>query len=283
MQVISDKENLRPSVGINQGKNSATHPSKTEKPAGQLFTQFESDCKAWEAKLIEAADSDPIAIWDSYIRWAQQNIALNPAYCSTLLKRCTHQYQSCERYKGDPRYLRIWIKYIDTVDQPLEAFAHLERCGIGSDLALFYTSWSLVLELKKAAYAEAYSKLEDGIKRRARPPEQLQNALKQFEQRMSKRTMDALKNAAAIQPSESVALKSSAPAADAVLRVLLEPKDRMKPSVGRSAGPAGVADGQLEFSKLPADEPSHFLCPTTDKPHSHSGGLYAESILIPLR
>ncbi len=274
LQVISDKENLRPSLGLNLGNNISKHPGTTGKSAGQLRTQFESDCQAWEAKLSEAAESDPMAVWDSYIRWAQQNIALKPTHCSSLLKRCTQQYQSSERYKGDPRYLRVWIKYIDTVEQPLETFAHLERCGIGSDLALFYTSWSLVLELKKASYAEAYSKLEDGIKRRARPPEQLQNALKQFEQRMSKRTMDALKNAAATQPIESVSVKpsSSAPAAGDVLRGLLEPKEPAKHSVGRAAAAAGMLDGRLEFSKPPADEPSHFLCPTADKPHPHNPG-----------
>ncbi len=201
---------------------------------------------------------------------------------SSLLKRCTRQHQSDQRYKGDPRYLRIWIKYIDTVEQPLEAFAHLERFGIGSDLALFYTSWSLVLELKKAAYADAYSKLEDGIKRRARPPEQLQNALKQFEQRMSKRTMDALKNAAAGQPHENVIQKSFAPVADAALQVLFEPKDKMKHTTGQAQA-AGTHDGLLEFSKPPADEPPHFLRPAAANPNSHlEGRPYAQATLIHL-
>ena len=170
-----DKENLRPLSGVNSSTSSEIRKNVVSKPdplAKSASSQFELDCKQWERKLAEASENDPLTVWDGYIRWAQQNSSQNPTHMSSLLSRCTRQFQSDDRYKSDPRYLRIWIKYIDTADKPIDIFTHLERSGIGCDLALFYTSWSLVLELKNAAYPEAYSKLEQGVKRRARPVEQ---------------------------------------------------------------------------------------------------------------
>jgi len=163
---------------------------------------LEKSIQDWEKKLIASKDQDPLAIWDNYIRWAQQS-KVESHFHLKLLKRCTLEYQTDPRYKNDPRYLRIWIKFIDSVENPLDYFGILEIHGIGTDLALLYTSWSLILEMKKGLYAEAYSKLEEGITKRARPQEQLQNALKQFEQRMTKRTMDSLKSAAAFQSAST--------------------------------------------------------------------------------
>lgn len=51
--------------------------------------------------------------------------------------------------------------------------------GIGHKLALFYSSWALILEIKKRMYSEAYAKIEEGINKQAEPVEQLQFALKQ--------------------------------------------------------------------------------------------------------
>ena len=228
--------------------------------------QFEAGCKDWERKLLEASENDPVSIWDGYIRWAQQISSSNPSFLSSLLRRCTKEFQGDERYKNDPRYLRIWIKYIDTSEKPLDLFNHLERNGIGCDLALFYTSWSLVLELKKAAYPEAYSKLEEGITRRARPLEQLQNALKQFEQRMSKRTMEALKSAAQ-QPAEAESKK-------ALLLTIIETKESKSSANSQlSDRSSECVQKSLEFMKPAIQEPPHFLSQTEEKPASASEGV----------
>ena len=234
-------------------------------------SKFDGECKEWERKLMEASENDPLSVWDGYIRWAHQNSKSNPSHLNGLLLRCTREFQCDDRYKGDPRYLRIWIKYIDTADKPLELFNHLERNGIGSELALFYTSWSLVLELKKAAYPEAYSKLEEGIKRRARPTEQLQNALKQFEQRMSKRTMDALRNAA-LQPADQN--QKSDQTNSSVLLSMVEQKDLKSTAFGRTASAgnnAGRPQQPLEFSAPVSDKPlqGQTFCKLVPHVYSH--------------
>lgn len=35
-----------------------------------------------------------------------------------LLQRATREFQDESRYKNDPRYLRMWIRYVDTVQAP---------------------------------------------------------------------------------------------------------------------------------------------------------------------
>ena len=38
-----------------------------------------------------------------------------------LLQRATRTFQDEEQYKNDPRYLRMWIRYVDTVQAPSPA------------------------------------------------------------------------------------------------------------------------------------------------------------------
>ena len=157
--------------------------------------QLGTDVQSWEDRIMKEDDTeDPLAIWFDYIKWMQQYITGESMLekIVELLQRCTRRFQNDPRYKNDIRYLQVWIKYIDTVHDPSDIFNFLEANEIGNDLALTYTSWAMVLEMKKGMYAEAYNKLEEGLKRRAKPMEQIQLALQQFQHRMNKRTMDAM-------------------------------------------------------------------------------------------
>ncbi len=197
MQIENSKENVLP---ISGGRNIGTLASRIKLSNVRCQvdqTNLESEIALWEDRIVKNTSEDPLSVWHEYIKWAQQNFTGDKMAGNivTLLQRCTRKFQCDQRYKNDVRYLQIWIKYIDTVHDPSDIFAFLEANEIGKDLAITYTSWALVLELKKGMYAEAYSKLEEGQKRRAIPVEQIQNALKQFQHRMNKRTMDAIKDA----------------------------------------------------------------------------------------
>ena len=160
---------------------------------------FKEEVNAWEERISnDAEDDDPLGIWDKYIKWTQQNATgeTMSGKVVALLQRCTRRFQSDPRYKNDVRYLQIWVKYIDTVYDPSDIFSFLEANEIGKDLALLYTSWAFVLELKKGMFSEAYNKLEEGLGRRAKPVEQIQCALQQFQHRMNRRTIEAIKDAA---------------------------------------------------------------------------------------
>lgn len=49
-----------------------------------------------------------------YIKWTQLTFKAggHKAEMMPLLERCTRQLQQQERYKKDPRYLRLWIQYV---------------------------------------------------------------------------------------------------------------------------------------------------------------------------
>jgi checkpoint serine/threonine-protein kinase len=181
-QIELSKENVQPLASGRNVKALAKQLKSMEEfhSTSQTVSIFEQDSKEWEAKLNQQ-NEDPMAIWDDYIKWAQQHATSDKlqGHIVPLLQRCTATFQKDARYKDDPRYLRVWIKYIDTVKDPSDIFAFLEANGIGQRLALFYSSWALVLELKKNMYSEAYAKIEEGIRKQAEPIEQLQFALKQ--------------------------------------------------------------------------------------------------------
>jgi hypothetical protein len=193
------KENVQP---LRAGRNPKDLAKQVKglksQPLTNTVSVFEEASREWEEKLAGYVGDDPLELWDEYIKWAQQNATSDKLaeQLVGLLQRCTRKFQASEQYKDDPRYLRIWIKYIDTVADPADIFEFLEANRIGTGLALFYTSWALVLELKKSMYAEAYQKLDQAIQRKAHPVEKVQTALKDFQHRMNQRTIETMKNAA---------------------------------------------------------------------------------------
>lgn len=181
-QIELSKENVQPlAAGRNVKSLARALKAQEENSPEKTRSIFDDGCSEFEDRLSEEGLEDPMAVWDEYIKWAQQNATSDTLQkrIVPLLQRCTRAFQKDDRYKNDPRYLRAWIKYIDTVHDPADIFAFLEANGIGQRLALFYSSWALVLELKRSQYAEAYAKIEEGINKQAEPVEQLQFALKQ--------------------------------------------------------------------------------------------------------
>jgi checkpoint serine/threonine-protein kinase len=91
------------------------------------------------------------------------------------------------QYKNDPRYLKIWLHYINFFsDAPREAFVFLSRHSIGETLALFYEEYAAWLEgAGRWAQAEEVYKL--GIEREARPTARLLRKFGEFEQRRAQK------------------------------------------------------------------------------------------------
>jgi hypothetical protein len=258
MQIENSKENIQPIAG---GRNITTLASRVKISNAQRQpeqSKLDLEIELWEDRILTGKSEDPLSVWDEYIKWALQNFTGDKMAGNIvpLLQRCTRRFQCDKRYKNDVRYLNIWIKYIDTVHDPADIFSFLEANEIGKELAITYTSWALVLELKKGMYAEAYSKLEEGLKRRAVPLEQLQNALQQFQHRMNTRTMVAIQDAEYDAPQTNSAKTESREFGDQITksRRLVKPAGTIcngssliagltsnvaKPSVKREAGNSG--------------------------------------------
>ncbi|KAK3906922.1 Enolase, C-terminal TIM barrel domain-containing protein [Staphylotrichum tortipilum] len=142
----------------------------------------------FEAELVAISESDdPLDIYDRYVRWtfeAYPSAQATPqSQLHTLLERATKAFVSSAQYKNDPRYVKLWLHYINFFsDAPREAFVFLSRHAIGETLALFYEEYAAWLEgAGRWTQAEEIYKL--GIEREARPAARLLRKFGEFEQR----------------------------------------------------------------------------------------------------
>ncbi|KAK9470552.1 Mad3/BUB1 homology region 1-domain-containing protein [Dipodascopsis tothii] len=134
------------------------------------------------AALKDADDDDPLETWVEYIKWTVERYPQGDSPESglvPLLERCVREFQDAEFYRNDPRYLKVWIRYVRHTDEPKETFTFMMRNGIGSHLATFYEEYSKYLEtVGRKRQAEEVFKL--GIEAQARPFERLQRHYLEF-------------------------------------------------------------------------------------------------------
>ncbi|WQF78071.1 Putative serine/threonine-protein kinase, active [Colletotrichum destructivum] len=167
-------------------------------PLHKLDTPTPSDTKnvhdciraEYEEEIRNISESDdPLDIFDRYVRWTLDTYpsaqATPQSQLHTLLERATKTFIGSSQYKNDPRYLKIWILYIQFFsDSPRETFLFLSRHNIGETLALFYEEYAAWLEgAGRWNQAEEVYKL--GIEREARPVQRLLRKFKEFEQRLA--------------------------------------------------------------------------------------------------
>ncbi|GKT83136.1 LOW QUALITY PROTEIN: checkpoint serine threonine-protein kinase bub1 [Colletotrichum tofieldiae] len=167
-------------------------------PLHKLDTPTPSDTKnvndciraEYEEEIRNISESDdPLDIFDRYVRWtldAYPSAQATPqSQLHTLLERATKTFIGSSQYKNDPRYLKIWMLYIQFFsDSPRETFLFLSRHNIGETLALFYEEYAAWLEgAGRWSQAEEVYKL--GIEREARPVQRLIRKFKEFEQRLA--------------------------------------------------------------------------------------------------
>ncbi|KAL2161476.1 hypothetical protein VTH06DRAFT_8038 [Thermothelomyces fergusii] len=164
---------------------STPSPLDTKDVNERIRAEFEEELAA-----ISESD-DPLDIYDRYVRWtfdAYPSAQATPqSQLHTLLERATKAFVGSAQYKNDPRYLKLWLHYINLFsDAPREVFVFLSRHSIGEGLALFYEEYAAWLEgAGRWAQAEEVYKL--GIEREARPAARLLRKFGEFEKRRAQR------------------------------------------------------------------------------------------------
>lgn len=163
----------------------------------------------FEKELKTASDlDDPFEVWVRYVSWTVENFPSGNSHDSgllNLLERATREFLHEEQYKNDPRYVKLWIQYIQNhSDAPREAFAYLARHNIGQRLALFYEEFAALLESigRKNQATEIY---QMGIENNARPVDRLVRKFDEFKQRLEH-------NPPAVDEPTSPALRAVRPA-----------------------------------------------------------------------
>lgn len=150
----------------------------------------------YENELLAIDESDdPLDIYVRYVRWTLKTY---PSAQSTpqsqlipLLERATNAFLNAPEMKDDPRYLKLWLQYIQFVSStPRETYAFLARHSIGEKLALFYEEFAGWLESAgRRQQADEIYRL--GVDREARPVERLNRKYREFQARCEAQPVDS--------------------------------------------------------------------------------------------
>ncbi|KAI1433037.1 Mad3/BUB1 homology region 1-domain-containing protein [Xylaria sp. CBS 124048] len=253
--IEGQKENIQSLPGGRSAKKlveafspSPLHALSTPTPSD---TRNINDCirAEYEAEVAALSESDdPLDVFDRYVRWtfdAYPSAQATPqSQLHTLLERATKAFIGSSQYRNDPRYLKLWLSYIQFFsDSPRETFVFLSRHGIGESLALFYEEYAAWLEgAGRWSQAEEVYKL--GIEREARPVQRLIRKFGEFEKRRAHRADDADEPSSPALPSVRPALAAKVDPFAAAAR----PADPQAPRPNMGVG--GQSSSKPAKSKL---------------------------------
>ena len=164
------------------GIRSSAAAAKTERQIA--IAQFEEQ--------IAAAADDPAADrlepWMRFIRWSEDEYPTGGPQSNLLilLERCCRALLKDEAYKNDERYVKVWLKYADLLEDPMDLFRFLCVNRVGERRSLFYVAWALVAEHRKN-YSLADKVFSRGKRHGAKPSKMLDQRYRQFQRRMARK------------------------------------------------------------------------------------------------
>ncbi|KAI3748876.1 hypothetical protein L6452_12280 [Arctium lappa] len=145
-----------------------------------LFSSLISDIKTYNG-------SDPLLPWLRGIRTMTD--ALPPQLLKQklprFLQKCAQTFETDIRYRNDLRYLRVWMKLLDFVDDPGAVLENMKANHIGNKRSLFYQAYALYYE-KMKKFTDAEKMYHLGVQNLAEPADELQKSFDQFLHRMER-------------------------------------------------------------------------------------------------
>ncbi|TMW47884.1 hypothetical protein DOY81_007034 [Sarcophaga bullata] len=184
MDFDSAKENIQP---LAQGRNASILQAslKIESPQELLAQRREL-----EKEIHNYNGDDPLSVWYNYVEWIEQSFPSGgkESGLKEVLSKCLSKFESDERYKQDRRMIKLYIKFIDGLQDPAECYQQLFNAGIGTMVADFYIAWAYCYDLADNI-RKADEVFRRGISCRAQPLEDLQEAHQHFGFSVAQRLM----------------------------------------------------------------------------------------------
>lgn len=265
--IEGQKENIQSLPGGRSAKKLAEVFSPS--PLHKLSTPTPSDTRnindciraEYEAEVAALSESDdPLDVFDRYVRWtfdAYPSAQATPqSQLHTLLERATKAFIGSAQYRNDPRYLKLWLHYIQFFsDSPRETFVFLSRHSIGESLALFYEEYAAWLEsVGRWNQAEEVYKL--GIEREARPVQRLIRKFGEFERRRAQQPDPADEPSSPALPSVRPALAAKVDPFAAAARPAADPQ-APRPNMGVGGQSSKPSKSKLAiFSDADSSQPA---------------------------
>ncbi|KAF3905967.1 hypothetical protein ABW21_db0202731 [Orbilia brochopaga] len=190
--IEAQKENIIPLPGGRSARALAQTILASEDTETQNLEHAAAK-QAFEDELRSADDlDDPLDPYLRYIKWITDTYTSGGGrLLECTLYRATHKFEDSPEHKNDPRYLKLWMTWIQQFsDAPRESFAFLARKGIGASLALYYEEFAAYLESQNRC-TQAEEIYEMGIQRNARPVDRFRRKYEEFVARLAANPPDA--------------------------------------------------------------------------------------------
>jgi len=150
--------------------------------------QLEEQKREWEKVIAQYQGDDLLDLWCKYVEWTEQNW-ISGTEAAVVTERATQALtEQVQRYRHDPRLLRLYLSYAEKASNKLEVYAWLGNQRVGVDHAELYVRWAEALE-EHGNYAQADKLYAQGSASSAAPLPYLRAAFRRFQHRMIRRAM----------------------------------------------------------------------------------------------
>ncbi|XP_026471510.1 uncharacterized protein LOC113375772 isoform X2 [Ctenocephalides felis] len=172
MNIEKSKENIKPlRGGRDLGRLIPALEAQDDEAVETILKQQKAE---FENKINTYSGPDPLNNWFEYIGWVEQTPQMgNDLLINELIVKCLMLYEHNEHYFQDHRFIKLWLKYIDTQPNALEIFRTLYNRGVGTMVAEFYCGWGYHFHAANDL-ANAKKVYATGINARAQPLDYLQ-------------------------------------------------------------------------------------------------------------
>ncbi|XP_067637527.1 uncharacterized protein BubR1 [Eurosta solidaginis] len=165
------KENIQP---LAAGRNaSILHASLRVDSPQEILAQR----RELEQAIHDYKGNDPLDPWYGYISWIEQSFPSGgkESGLEEVLTKCLSRFADEERYFQDRRMVKLYMKFIESHQNPMECYEQLFNAGIGTMVADFYICWAYHYDLCGNT-RKADEIFRRGMACRAQPLEELQEA-----------------------------------------------------------------------------------------------------------
>ncbi|KAF8527091.1 Mad3/BUB1 homology region 1-domain-containing protein [Gautieria morchelliformis] len=185
------KENIQP---LQQGRRATALSAIFSTPLVQRDTILSRKRARFRLQVTQALEDvdedegceDPLDVYSRFVAWTLESYPQGQSAESglmELLEEATRQLKGRDKYKQDPRYLKLWTLYAGYVEKPAVVYSYLLANEIGTDFSQLYEAFAHVLE-RDGRGREADEMYILGIARNAEPLEHLKKRYADFQRRM---------------------------------------------------------------------------------------------------
>ncbi|XP_045518806.1 mitotic checkpoint serine/threonine-protein kinase BUB1 beta-like isoform X1 [Pieris brassicae] len=180
MDIDVSKENIQPLRG---GRNALQLGAALQAQSDvDAQKQLQQQKEEHEAAIRQYQGPDPLDPWFNYIQWVEQSYPKHghEGHMDKLIKDCLQLFEREEAYFQDRRLVKLWIKYIDSLSNPMEIYQRLYNMGLGVECSEFYRAWACYCE-ESGDFKKANQVYMLGLHAKAQPLDELEQAHMNFQ------------------------------------------------------------------------------------------------------